>query len=65
MESLSTILTWIWPSIRVDEQMCGQSGTSLERFATLFAGECPFAVVNCSEKKDIERNETLLLFSSI
>lgn len=45
MKSFSAKLTWIWPCVRVDQQVCGQSGRPFERFAALFAFEQLFYVV--------------------
>ena len=41
MESLTAVLTGVGARVRVDEQVRGQRGRSLEAFATDFAVEAP------------------------
>lgn len=48
MKPLAAVLAGIGPGVRVDQQMGGQSGRSLEALAALFAFEASFCRVNGS-----------------
>lgn len=42
VESFAAVLTGIRSGVRVDEEVCGQSGRPLEAFVAYFAAEDPF-----------------------
>ena len=51
VEALATELAWVGSRVRVDQQVCGESGRPLERLAALLALENLLDVVNSSATK--------------
>lgn len=46
VESLAAVLAGVRPRVRVDQQVCGQSGRPLEAFPTDFTAENPLLSIN-------------------
>ena len=51
MEALATELAWVRSRVRMDQQVCGECGRSLERLPALLALEDLLDVVNSSVTK--------------
>ena len=51
MEALATELAWVRSRVRVDQQVCGESGRPLERLPALLAFENFLDVVDSSATK--------------